>query len=85
MNKLLSLLFCVSFCAVFAQNSKRVFESVKFVENQNLMIKVSDGIYKIVPYTETILETTFIPTGEKEKKESHAVVLEPKHIDASFK
>ena len=85
MNKLLYILFCLSFCSVFAQNSKRIFKSVEFTEHQSLRVKVNDGTYKIVPYSETIVETTFIPNGETEKKESHAVVLEPKHINVSFK
>ena len=42
------------------------------------------GVYKIVPYNNNIIETTFTPTGEVEKTESHAVILEPKDIDISF-
>ena len=57
---------------------------MEFIEQQRLNIKVSDGIYKIIPYTKNIIETTFIPTGEIEKKASHAVVLKPKQIDITF-
>ena len=85
MNKLIYLLFCISFSAVFAQNSKRIFENVEIVENQTLKITVSDGVYKIVPYSNTIVETTFIPNGEVVLKGSHAVILKPKNIAFSFK
>ena len=84
MNKLLYFLFCISFSTVLAQNSERIYKSVEFIEQQRLNIKVSDGIYKIIPYTKNIIETTFIPTGEIEKKASHAVVLKPKQIDITF-
>lgn len=85
MNKFIYFLIYISFSTVFAQNPNRIFESIKFIENRNLEIKVSDGIYKIVPYTKNIIETSFIPTVETEKKESHAVVLEPKNISIIFK
>ncbi len=85
MNKLIYLLFCISFSAVFAQNSKRIFENVEIVEDLTLKITVSDGVYKIVPYSNTIVETTFIPNGEAVQKESHAVILKPKNIAISFK
>ena len=85
MNKFLGLLIYFSFGIVFAQNPHRIFESVEIIENQSLEIKVNDGLYKIVPYTKNIVQTTFIPTGETEKKESHAVVLKPKQINVTFK
>ena len=85
MNKLIFLFFSISFSAVFAQNSKRVFEKVEILENHTLKITVNDGIYKIVPYTNNIIETTFIPYGEDENKKSHAVILKPGNIENSFK
>lgn len=85
MNKLFHFLFCISFASVFAQNSERIFENVQFLENHTLKITVSDGRYEILPYTNTIIETTFIPTGESKQMESHAVILKPKTIDVSFK
>ena len=84
MNKLFHLLFFLSFGAVFAQNQNRIFEKVQLLENRTLKITVNDGVYKIVPYNNNIIETTFTPTGEIEKTESHAVILEPKDIDISF-
>ena len=84
MNKFFHLLFFLSFGAVFAQNQNRIFEKVQLLENRTLKITVNDGVYKIVPYNNNIIETTFTPTGEIEKTESHAVILEPKDIDISF-
>ena len=84
MNKLFHLLFLLSLGAVFAQNQNRIFEKVQLLENRTLKITVNDGVYKIVPYNNNIIETTFTPTGEVEKTESHAVILEPKDIDISF-
>ena len=84
MNKLFHLLFFLSFGAVFAQNQNRIFEKVQLLENRTLKITVNDGLYKIVPYNNNIIETTFTPSGEVEKTESHAVILEPKDIDISF-
>lgn len=84
MNKLFHLLFFLSFGAVFAQNPNRIFEKVQLLENRTLKITVNDGVYRIVPYNNNIIETTFNPTGEIEKAESHAVILEPKDIDISL-
>ena len=84
MNKFFHLLFFLSFGAVFAQNQNRIFEKVQLLENRTLKITVNDGVYKIVPYNNNIIETTFTPIGEVEKTESHAVILEPKDIDISF-
>ena len=84
MNKLFHLLFFLSFGAVFAQNQNRIFEKVQLLENRTLKITVNDGLYKIVPYNNNIIETTFTTSGEVEKTESHAVILEPKDIDISF-
>ena len=61
----------------FAQNANRKFESYK-ESNYSLEIKTSDGIYLIKPYSDKIIETSFIPTGEVFNPISHAVVLSPK-------
>lgn len=60
----------------FSQNPNRKFESVNF-KNDVLEIKVNDGVYRITPYNNTIVETTFIPNGESFDSNSHAVVLKP--------
>ncbi|MEO5788494.1 MAG: glycosyl hydrolase, partial [Gelidibacter sp.] len=60
----------------FSQNPNRTFESMDF-KNNILEIKVNDGIYRITPYTKSIVETSFIPKGETFNASSHAVVLKP--------
>ena len=61
----------------FAQNANRKFENYK-ESNNSLEIKTSDGVYLIKPYSDKIIETSFIPTGEVFNPVSHAVVLSPK-------
>ncbi|OYU82192.1 MAG: glycosyl hydrolase [Flavobacterium sp. BFFFF1] len=60
-----------------AQNA-RTFKSFKKTPN-GLEISVSDGKYIIHFYNESIVETTFLPTGEAFNPESHAVVLTPQN------
>ncbi|SCY50577.1 glycoside hydrolase family 31 protein [Flavobacterium caeni] len=77
MKKLLILLLCSVHIATWAQNSERKFVSFKANKNQ-LEITVSDGKYVIKPYSESIVETAFVPNDEVLNPESHAVVLVPK-------
>ena len=70
MNKLFHLLFFLSFGAVFAQNPNRIFEKVQLLENRTLKITVNDGLYKIVPYNNNIIETTFTQ-AVRLKKQNH--------------
>ena len=60
----------------FAQNANRKYESYKKTSN-TLEIKTSDGLYLLKPYSEKIIETSFIPKGETFNTDSHAVVLIP--------
>ncbi|MET0321654.1 MAG: TIM-barrel domain-containing protein [Duganella sp.] len=59
-----------------AQNAGRTFENVASRDGQ-LEIRTSDGRYLIKPYSNAIVETTFIPNGEQVDPASHAVVLAP--------
>ena len=43
-------------------------------------IEVSDGTYHILFYNPEIVETSFVPNGEKLKPISHAVVLKPEEM-----
>lgn len=62
-----------------AQNQQRIFE--KFTEKEGrYFIEVNDGVYKIQFFTPEIVETTFVPKGEKFNLESHAVVLSPEEV-----
>jgi alpha-glucosidase (family GH31 glycosyl hydrolase) len=65
----------------FSQNSERVFKNALFDNGEVLTVEVNDGRYLIKFYTLEIVETTFIPTGQEIKKESHAVILKPAHLD----
>ncbi|MGJ8590999.1 MAG: TIM-barrel domain-containing protein [Aquaticitalea sp.] len=67
----------------FSQNPIRTFESSNLTNN-NLEIKVNDGLYKITAFSNKIIQTTFIPSGEDESEKSHAVVLEPSSISSDF-
>lgn len=83
MKKYIVITFLFILNLGFSQNPNRTFESVDF-KNNVLEIKVNDGVYKIMPYTENIIETTFIPTGEIFNINSHAVVLKPKTVTSEL-
>ncbi len=74
MKKIFILLFVTSIS--FAQNANRKYISHQWVEN-SLEITTSDGKYRIEPYSDKIIETSFIPNGQTFNPESHAVVLQP--------
>ncbi|MEO6347969.1 MAG: TIM-barrel domain-containing protein, partial [Aquaticitalea sp.] len=75
--------FLLSFTLGYSQNPNRTFESINFKNNQ-LHIKVNDGVYRIVPYSDKIVETSFIPNGETYNSNSHAVVLKPDNIKSEL-
>ncbi|MEZ4855611.1 MAG: glycoside hydrolase family 31 protein [Gelidibacter sp.] len=66
-----------------AQNTNRIFESATY-DSHTVMISVSDGYYKITPYTSTIVATSFVPKGQKEHNNSHAVILKPKISNSEY-
>lgn len=68
----------------FAQNADRKYQSHQLNENI-LEIKTSDGTYFIQSYTDKIIETTFVPNGQKFNSNSHAVVLKPNQNSSQFK
>ncbi|WP_456439661.1 TIM-barrel domain-containing protein [Psychroserpens sp.] len=69
---------------LFSDNiEERTFVDARWNNNQ-LLVNVSDGSYKIQYYTSEIVETTFIPTGETVLSASHAVILEPKNLKIDF-
>ena len=82
MKKLFLLLFLSSIA--FAQNVNRKYISHEW--NQNMLeVKTSDGNYFIQSYTDKIIETTFVPNGQKFNSNSHAVVLKPNQNSSQFK
>ncbi|MDN3620737.1 glycoside hydrolase family 31 protein [Polaribacter undariae] len=72
------LLFITTFS--FSQNTDRVFKSIKQTAN-GFNINVNDGLYIVTFLNTKIVETSFIPAGEQQVKESHAVVLKPSEVD----
>lgn len=84
MKSLIYSIIFFSFHVAFAQNPDRIFESYSLINQNNLEIKVNDGIYKIIPYSKNIIETTFIPTDKTHDMESHAVIMKPKDIKVRF-
>ncbi len=72
MKKLLFTLLISS--VAFAQNTNRKYLSHNW-KNNILEVKTSDGTYFIKAYSDKIIETSFVPKGEKLNPNSHAVVL----------
>lgn len=83
--KKLKLIVLFLFISIFltAQNAERKFESYK-QEESHLTIYTNDGMYTIKPYSDKIVETSFVPIGENFNKNSHAVVLVPMPVLATI-
>lgn len=69
--------------SLLAQNPQRIYQSHSFADNE-LKVYVNDGQYIFKFYDEEILETAFIPEGEKFDPDSHAVVLKPEKVETGF-
>ena len=80
MRKLLLLLLITTFS--FAQNANRNYLSHSW-KNNLLEIKTSDGTYRIKPYSDKIIETSFVPNGEIFNSNSHAVIKTPEKVKAT--
>lgn len=80
--KILFFFFITLF--VTGQNANRTFEGIKQNENY-LEIYTNDGTYNIKPYTDKIIETSFIPKGETFNVISHAIVLSPQNTTYKVK
>ncbi|MBA4134031.1 MAG: glycosyl hydrolase [Flavobacterium sp.] len=77
------LLFLLLFTAVtFAQNANRNYLSHTW-KNNLLEVKTSDGTYRIKPYSNKIVETSFVPNGEVFNPNSHAVIKTPEKVNPS--
>ncbi|WP_445453781.1 TIM-barrel domain-containing protein [Flavobacterium sp. 25HG05S-40] len=81
MKKLLLLLLISTLS--FAQNANRKYLSHTW-KNNILEIKTSDGAYLIKPYSDKIVETSFIPNGETFNPKSEAVVKAPENLKIKF-
>lgn len=83
--KNLTLLFTLFLSYQFAisQNTDRKYQSHN-EENGIFSVVTSDGTYRFQFYSEAILETTFLPTGETMQLESHAVVMTPNEVETTY-
>lgn len=70
------IFFGMNSMIISAQNLERIF---KGFENKEGVVTVTtnDGFYRFQSYSPEIMETSFIPTGEKFNPESYSVVLKP--------
>ncbi|MFD0863538.1 TIM-barrel domain-containing protein [Sungkyunkwania multivorans] len=83
MKKIIFLFFLFSLSLINAQNPSRKYLSHS-EENNALTVKTSDGNYIFKPYSEGILETSFVPTGENFNSNSHAVVMQPNDLKTAY-
>ena len=67
----------------FSQNPNRSYQSHK-EENGIFEVATNDGLYIFQFYTEDILETSFIPKGESQNTNSHAVILKPETVETTY-
>ncbi len=67
----------------FAQNQNRIYQSHN-QEKGKMTVLTNDGDYIFKIYSEDIIETTFVPTGETQDGNSHAVIMEPRAFVMSY-
>jgi oligosaccharide 4-alpha-D-glucosyltransferase len=80
---LVALGFCFGTSVAFAQTPARTLQG--FADTgRGLELTTSDGKYLIKPYSDGIVETTFIPQGLDEDTASHAVVMQPLAVAAKL-
>jgi len=65
------------------QNHDRIYQSHN-EEDGVFSVTTNDGQYRFQFYSETILEATFIPTGESFNPESHAVIKQPSPVEITY-
>jgi oligosaccharide 4-alpha-D-glucosyltransferase len=79
-----TVLLLASAPLVFSQNVDR--KLISYAQNPSqLEVKTNDGMYLIKPYSQKIIETSFVPAGERFNPLSHAVVLAPSAVEAVVK
>ena len=82
MKRILVLLFVCLTTVGFSQQT-REYQSHK-EENGVFEVTTTDGTYLFKIYSNSILETTFLPTGELPNETSHAVIIQPKTEKAKY-
>jgi oligosaccharide 4-alpha-D-glucosyltransferase len=83
MVKKIIILLLISICS-FAQNPNREYEKCALKDGV-LTINTSDGFYLIKLISEKIIETSFIPEGEKFNPISHTVISDSKIAISNLK
>ncbi len=73
------ILFLFLSAVAYSQNPNRTFLGYEKKANM-LEIKTQDGTYRLLAYSDKIVETSFIPIGESYRPESQAVVMTPENI-----
>lgn len=81
MKKIIWLLFISTL--TWAQNPNRKYLSHSW-KNNTLEITTSDGNYSIKPYSNEIIETSFVPKGQQYNSTSHAVIKQPEKLKVKF-
>lgn len=81
--KRILVLFFVCFTAISFSQKVREYQSHN-EENGVFEVITTDGTYLFKMYSNSILETTFLPTGELPNDTSHAVILQPKTQKAKY-
>jgi len=76
LNSLFSVFLIFIYSFIHAQNENRTFVKLEKTNSQ-IIVTTNDGFYFIKPYSNKIIETSFIPNGESYNPISHAVVLIP--------
>ena len=74
--RLIALLLCTLTWSAWGQTTERRFESDRMNGNV-LEVRVSDGMYRFRVYSDQIIETAFIPTGQQYDPQSYAVIMQP--------
>lgn len=72
-NIFITLCLSAIFTSLFSQNSDRKFVSYEKTD-KGIEVKTNDGKYLFSNYRPTVIQTTFIPTGETAEGKSHAVI-----------
>lgn len=78
-----TLLLSLAPCAL-AQNVDRSIQSIAD-KGTYLELVTNDGSYRFKPYSDKIIETSFIPKGEQFNPESHAVRMLPAEVKTRLK
>jgi alpha-glucosidase (family GH31 glycosyl hydrolase) len=74
------LIVCFVNINIFSQSTNRQYIGYK-QDLGSIIIKVSDGEYKIEPFNKKIFHVTFLPSGESSKDLSFAVIKKPEKLN----